>query len=280
MHRPSVRQTVIHAFLIVLAALWLFPLIATGAVLVKDAAQFDALNFWQLPGLESIPGNLAENFRTAWTRADIGRYFFNSVLYATLAGLGSGLVSSLAAFALIHLRVRAAQAWFLLLFVGNIFPFQMFLIPLYVMLNRAGLYDTRPGLLLVYLGITVPFALFVYRNYAMTLPHELFDAAAVDGADSWRSFTQIFLPLTRPAIIVVFIFQFTWTWNDLLFGLVLSERARPIMTALSALTGLRGGVAPATLLAGAVIAALPPALLLLSLQGQFVRGFVVGVEKG
>lgn len=274
------RRAFIHAFLIALAALWLFPLAATLVVLVKDAEQFNALSYWQLPSLRNVPGNLLDNFRTAWVRADIGRYFLNSVLYGTLAGLGSGLVSALAAFALVHLRVRSAQAWFLVLFVGNIFPLQMFLIPLYVMLNRFGLYDTRPGLLLVYLGITIPFALFVYRNYALTLPHELFDAAAVDGASSWQVFTRIFLPLTRPAIVVVFIFQFTWTWNDLLFGLVLSESARPVMTALAALTGLRGGVAPATLLAGAVIAALPPALLLLSLQGQFVRGFVAGVEKG
>lgn len=276
---PAARRA-IHAALLVLSLLWVFPLLAALAVLVKDAAQFDALPYWTLPPLLDIPGNVAENLAVAWTRADIGRYFLNSVLYATLAGLGSGVISSLAGFALVHLKIRAPQAWFMALFIGNLFPFQMFLIPLYLMLNRSGLYDTRPGLLLVYLGITLPFALFIYRNYALTVPHELFEAAAIDGASPWRAFTRIFLPITRPALVVVFVFQFTWTWNDLLFGLVLAENARPIMTALSALTGLRGGVAPATLIAGSLIAALPPAIVLLALQRYFVRGFVIGIEKG
>lgn len=270
----------VHGLLFALSLLWLFPLASALVVLVKDAAQFDALAFWTLPPLLDVPGNVVANLVEAWVRADVGRYFLNSVLYASIAGIGSGLVASLAGFALVHLKIKAPQAWFLTLFIGNLFPFQMFLIPLYLVLNRTGLYDTVPGLLLVYLGITLPFALFIYRNYAMTVPRELFEAAFVDGASPWRAFTSIFFPITRPALIVVFVFQFTWTWNDLLFGLVLSENARPIMTALSALTGLRGGVPPATLIAGSLIAALPPAIVLLTLQRYFVRGFVIGVEKG
>ncbi len=276
---PTVSRTVAHALLIAMAAIWLFPLAAVAMVLVKDAGQFRELAYWTFPPVRDVVPNILENVVAAWTRADIGRYFGNSLLYATVAGIGSGLISSLAGYALVHLRVRAPQSWFMLLFVGNLMPFQMFLIPLYIALTRINLYDTRLGLILVYLGITLPFALFVYRNYALTVPRELFEAAAIDGASPWGAFTRVFLPITFPALIVVFVFQFTWTWNDLLFGLVLSESARPVMTALSALTGLRGGVPPSTLIAGSLIAALPPAIVLLALQRYFVRGFVIGIEK-
>ncbi len=276
---PTAFRVAAHALLIALAVVWLFPLASVALVLIKDATQFRALAYWTLPPLADVVPNIVENLRTAWTRADIGRYFGNSVLYAAVAGIGSGLIASLAGYALVHLRLRAPQSWFMLLFIGNLFPFQMFLIPLYIGLTTINLYDTRVGLILVYLGITLPFALFVYRNYALTVPHELFEAAWIDGASPWGGFTHIFLPITFPALIVVFVFQFTWTWNDLLFGLVLSESARPVMTALSALTGLRGGVPPSTLIAGSLIAALPPAIVLLGLQRYFVRGFVIGIEK-
>lgn len=141
------------------------------------------------------------------------------------------------------------------------------------------LYDTLLGLALVYVGICIPFALFVYRNYAFTLPRELFEAAKVDGSSNWYSYRHIFLPLSRAAFIVVFIFQFIWTWNDLLFGLVLSEKHRPVMTALSRLAGQRGAVPPTVLIAGAIIASLPTIVLLLSLQNYFVRGFTISTEK-
>jgi multiple sugar transport system permease protein len=141
------------------------------------------------------------------------------------------------------------------------------------------LYDTRLGLAMVYIGICVPFALFVYRNYAFTLPHELFEAARVDGASNWHSYLHIFLPLSKAAFIVIFMFQFIWTWNDLLFGLVLAERHRPVMTALSKLAGQRSGVPAPVLGTGAILASIPTVILLLSLQRHFVRGFTIGADK-
>lgn len=268
-----------YLILTIFAILWVFPMVSALVMVAKSNDDFTALGFWGLPALSKIPGNMVNNVHIALVQAELGGNFLNSLLFAAIAGIGSAFIASLAGYALVHLNVRAPQGWFLGIFIGNIFPFQMFLIPLYLFLNTLRLYDTRLGLAIVYVGICIPFALFVYRNYAYTIPKELFESAKVDGASSWHSYLRIFLPLSRAAFIVVFIFQFIWTWNDLLFGLVLSERHRPIMTALSRLAGQRGAVPPTVLIAGALIASLPTIIILLSLQRHFVRGFTINTEK-
>ena len=274
-----IKRFAVYCIVSILALVWLFPFAAFVVSLVKSPDEFDVLEFWALPSLKHIPRNLIENIAYAWSRANIGNNFFNSFIYASAAGVGSAFVASLAGYALVHLSIRAPQAWFLGIFAGNLFPFQMFLIPLYVFLTTLNLYDTRLGLTLVYLGICVPFALFVYRNYAFTIPRELFDAAKIDGASPFDSYIHIFLPLSKAAFAVVFVFQFTWTWNDLLFGLVLSENYRPVMTALSKLSGLRAAVPVPVLNAGALIASVPTILTMLLLQRFFIRGFTVQIEK-
>lgn len=268
-----------YLILTIFAILWVFPMVSALVMVAKSNDDFTALEFWGLPALSKIPGNMVNNVHLALVQAKLGGNFLNSLLFAAVAGIGSAFIASLAGYALVHLNIRAPQGWFFGIFIGNIFPFQMFLIPLYLFLNTVRLYDTRLGLAIVYVGICIPFALFVYRNYAYTIPKELFESAKVDGASSWHSYLRIFLPLSRAAFIVVFIFQFIWTWNDLLFGLVLSERHRPIMTALSRLAGQRGAVPPTILIAGALIASLPTIIILLSLQRHFVRGFTINTEK-
>ncbi|MBD3306770.1 ABC transporter permease subunit [candidate division KSB3 bacterium] len=273
------KKLLIYGILTVMAIVWVFPLLSMLVTVIKSNDEFRELAFWGLPALSHIPGNLVSNFGDAWLKSDLGQNFFNSVIFALTAGIGSAFIASLAGYALVHLHVRVPQGWFFGIFIGNIFPFQMFLIPLYLFLNSLNLYDTRLGLAMVYIGICVPFALFVYRNYAFTLPRELFEAAKVDGASNWHSYLHIFLPLSKAAFAVVFIFQFIWTWNDLLFGLVLSESHRPVMTALSKLAGQRGGVPSTVLLSGAILASIPTVIILLSLQRYFVRGFTISTEK-
>ncbi len=269
----------IYFVLIVLSVIWLFPLVSMLTMTVKSPDEFNTLRFWELPELKRIPANLAFNFGHAWGKSKLGGKMFNSMIFALTAGIGSAFIASIGGYALVHLKLRGSQSWFIGIFIGNIFPFQMFLIPLYLVLNTIGLFDTRLGMAVVYVGICIPFALFVYRNYAFTLPAELFDAARVDGASKWGAYLRIFLPMSIPAFAVIFCFQFIWTWNDLLFGLVLTERFRPIMAGLERLQGARGGVPPTVLISGAIMAAIPTIVILLSLQKFFIRGFTLTTEK-
>ncbi len=275
----TASKSIIYIVLTIFALVWVFPLVTTFLTIIKSPDSFSELTFWQLPKLNSIPQNLRFNFGYALEKAKIAIDLFNSLFYAVIAGIGSAFIAALASYALVFLNLKRPQSWFIGIFIGNLFPFQMFLIPLYLFLNSLGLFDTRLGLTMVYVGICVPFALFVYRNYAYTIPQEIFDASKVDGASTWGAFFRIFLPMSVPAFTVVFIFQFIWTWNDLLFGLVLSERFRPVMTALSKLIGSRGGVPATVYIAGAVFAAIPTVIILLTLQKQFVRGFTITAEK-
>ncbi|RKY01068.1 MAG: carbohydrate ABC transporter permease [Spirochaetes bacterium] len=272
-------KALIYSFLIILSLIWIFPLVSMIIVIFKSPDEFNSLHYWVLPPIKNILKNIGSNIAYAWVKAKIGMNFINSLIFAFSAGVGSAFIASMGGYALVHLKIKRPQSWFFGIFIGNLFPFQMFLIPLYLFLNKLGLYDTRTGLIIVYVGICVPFALFVYRNYAYTLPGEIFDAAKVDGAGKWKSFLKIFLPMSKPAFAVVFIFQFIWTWNDLLFGLILTERYRPIMTALSKLQGARGGVPVTILIAGALIASIPTIIVLLSLQKFFVRGFTLTAGK-
>ncbi len=269
----------IYFVLIILSIIWLFPLVSMLTIVVKSPDEYNTLSFWKLPELKRIPANIAFNFGHAWGKSKLGGKMLNSLIFALTAGIGSAFIASLGGYALVHLKVRGAQFWFIGIFIGNIFPFQMFLIPLYLVLNYIGLFDTRLGMAVVYVGICIPFALFVYRNYAFTLPAELFDAARVDGASKWGAYLRIFLPMSIPAFAVIFCFQFIWTWNDLLFGLVLTERFRPIMAGLERLQGARGGVPPTVLISGAIMAALPTIVILMSLQKFFIRGFTLTTGK-
>ena len=269
----------IYFILIILSLIWLFPLVSMLTIVVKSPDEYNTLSFWKLPELKRIPANIASNFGYAWGKSKLGGKMFNSMIFALTAGIGSAFIASIGGYALVHLKVRGAQSWFIGIFIGNIFPFQMFLIPLYLVLNSIGLFDTRLGMAVVYVGICIPFALFVYRNYAFTIPAELFDAARVDGASKWGAYLRIFLPMSIPAFAVIFCFQFIWTWNDLLFGLVLTERFRPIMAGLERLQGARGGVPTTVLISGAIMAAIPTIVILMSLQKFFIRGFTLTTEK-
>ncbi len=275
----AIKKGLTYLILVVLSIIWVFPLVSMLVIVIKSPEEFNQLHYWKLPLIKNIPRNLITNFLMAWRKSQIGKNFINSLVYAFSAGIGSAIIASLAGYSLVHLNVKKPHVWFLGIFIGNVFPFQMFLIPLYVFLNKLGLYDTRTGLIIVYVGICIPFALFVYRNYAYTLPKEIFDAAKVDGASKWKAYLRIFMPMSKPAFTVVFIFQFIWTWNDLLFGLILSERYRPVMTALSKLQGARGGVPVTVLITGALVASVPTIILLLSLQKSFIRGFTLTAEK-
>lgn len=275
----TLSRIIIYSILLLLVLLWLFPLVAILSTIIKTPTQFDQLFFWAVPDPLSVPANMIGNFIDAWSQAGLGSNFANSLLYATAGGVGSAFVASLAGFALVHLKVRNSQSWFMGIFSGNLFPFQMFLIPLYIATSRMGLYDTRLGMALVYIGICTPFALLVYRNYALTIPQEVIEAARVDGCSDLEIYWKIFMPLTKAAFIVVFIFQFRWTWNDILFGMVLTQEVRPVMTALSKLSGLRAGVPTPVIAAGAVVASAPTVIVLLGLQSYFVKGLSLQTGK-
>jgi multiple sugar transport system permease protein len=269
----KLKSPVRHITMLLLGAIWIIPLYL---VLVNAATPEDVYKkkeIYALPESYSLLGNM----RLAWDAANLGVSVGSTLLYATVGAAAAVFLAGLAAYAIVGLRIRFGFLWFMLLYAGTIFPFQMYLSPLYSAFVARNLYDKRLGLILFYTAITIPFAVFVIRNHFTSIPTELGEAAKLDGAGPVRVFWQMFVPLSVNAFATVFILQFTWIWNDLLFGLTLSRSAdiRPIMTALASLQGQYASASVPTVLAGALIVSIPTLILFFAVQRIFIRGLSV-----
>lgn len=266
-----------HLLLAAGALVWASPLYFVLVNASRPVGTWGDAPVWQ-PGASFA---LFANAADAWRQAQLGPSVTSTFLYASVGSALAVLLAALAAFGIAVLRIRRGFLWFMVLYVGTILPLQVFLAPLYEMYQGYGLYDSRAGLLVLYVAIAIPFAVFVIRNFFGGVPDALHEAARVDGASSWRIFWRIHVPLSRSALATVFIFQFTWIWNDLLFGLTLSRSAdiRPIMTALASLQGVTSSASLSVVLAGTVLVATPMALLFLTIQRLFAQGLTLEADR-
>ena len=258
-----------------LAASWLVPLWLVVISAMKSTPEYvhDASQ-WDLP---RAPWTLFQNISQAWTLGGIGPGFVASLIYGVCGAILAIVFASLGAYSITRLRIRGRFIWFLLVFSGTLFPFQMYLIPLFKLYEDTGLYDTWIGMVCFYTAIAIPFCLFVMRSFFATVPRELREAAQLDGARDFGIFWRVFLPLARAPMAVLFLFQFTWIWNDLLFGLVLSTSSgiRPINPSLAGLQGTYASAGTPVVLGGALIASLPTVLLFLLLGRSIMQGLTL-----
>jgi multiple sugar transport system permease protein len=276
--RTSPGRLIIYGVLTVAAILWVLPIWWTVIDASKSTSDFFAHPFYDLPR----EFNLFSNIATAWTNASLGSGFINSILYGIVGAGASIAIASLASYAIVVLRIRGGFTIFLMIFSGTVFPLQMYIVPLFKMYNYLGLYDTRLGLFLFYTAVSVPFCTLVLRGFYSTVPSEYREAALVEGASEARILGTIYVPLSRSAVLVLFLFQFTWIWNDLLFGIVLSSSpsVRPVMASLSSLLGVYAGSSFPVVLSGALIAASPTLFLFFGLRRFFVQGLTLVARHG
>lgn len=267
-----------YVVLTLLGAIWILPLYFVLINAVASPTDFRQKEIYEFPAGFS----LWENMVAAWTSAGLGESVLSTLFYAVVGGALGVLLAALAAYAIVGLKIKYGFFWFMVLYAGTVFPFQMYLAPLYSFYVGQDLYDTRFGLLLFYVAIAIPFAIFVIRNHFTSIPEDISESARLDGAGPLRIFAQMFVPLSRNAFATVFILQFTWIWNDLLFGLTLSRTPsiRPIMTALVSLQGQYSSASVPTVLAGALVVSIPTFILFFSVQRLFVSGLSVTSSKG
>lgn len=260
--------------LIVLGLIWLLPVYLLLVNAMRPATAYEADQVW----VPDTDVGLVENIRLAMEAAGVGPSLASTALYSIVSPALAVVLGAMAGYAIVVLRVRGGFWWFMLLFGGTVFPTQMLLIPLFLGYSTADLYDRRAGLLLVYTAICVPLAAFVMRNFFTGVAYSIYEAARVDGASAWRIFWRVYLPLAVPALSAVLILEFAFIWNDLLFGLTLSQTdtVRPVMTALSALYSAYSGTTVPVVLAGGLVMSLPSVLVFLSAQRLFARGLALG----
>ncbi|MFN3649796.1 MAG: carbohydrate ABC transporter permease [Armatimonadota bacterium] len=221
-----------------------------------------------------------ENYPAAWTIAPFGRFFFNSVVVSVCITVGSLLLNSLAAFGFAKYEFRGRNVLFMGLLATLMIPYQVTMIPTFLLLKQLAWLDTYPGLVVP--GLAGAFGIFFLRQYMLTIPDDYLDAARIDGATEYRVFWQVMLPLAKPAVATLAVFTFLGAWNDFLGPLIVvkSDEMRTLPLAISALSAGHYVMSWPLLMAGASFVVLPVLVVYLLAQRYFVDGIALGGLKG
>ncbi|PWQ96183.1 carbohydrate ABC transporter permease [Leucothrix arctica] len=280
----SLNRILIYGVLTLAAMFYLLPLLVMVITSLKDLEEIRNGTMLTLP--QSL------NF-TAWDKAwstactgvsceGLKGYFWNSVLIVVPAVLVSTILGALNGYVLTKWRFRGSNLFFGLLLIGTMIPFQVILLPMARTLGFLGIAGTTWGLILVHIIYGLAFTTLFFRNYYISVPSELVNAARIDGAGFWMIFYRIILPISTPILVVSIIWQFTQIWNDFLFGVVYSSGDyQPITVALNNLVNTSTGVKEYNVdMAAAIIAALPTLFVYIVAGKYFVRGLTAGAVKG
>ena len=228
-----------------------------------------------------LPQALAvENFDTALRG---GRFFMwagNSLILTAGSVLLATAISALAAFAFARMRFAGRNPILLIITALMVIPPVVMIVPLFLLLTSVDLTSTYPGVILVYAGLTAPFSVYMLTNFFKTIPHEIVEAALIDGASSMNILVRIMLPLSRPALVTLIIVNALWVWNDLLVALVLlpKDSMRTLMVGIT-IFGSRYNSDVPVAMAGMLLASVPMIALYLLGQRYFIRGLVAGAVK-
>jgi ABC-type glycerol-3-phosphate transport system permease component len=222
----------------------------------------------------------ASAYGRAWTSIEFPLHFWNSLWITTVTVLGVLLFATLSGYAFAKLDFPFKNTLYLLLLTTLMMPSTALIIPLYLQLKELGLLNTQSGLLILYISGSAPFSMFLMRAFFQTLPDELVEAARVDGASELTIFARVILPLARPGIATVVIFQFLQTWNEFLMAnTVLQDTGKlPLQPVLFNLTGQYSTDWP-ILTAGLTLSIIPVVIVYVRMQNQFVAGMTLGAVK-
>ncbi|MDX3118942.1 carbohydrate ABC transporter permease [Streptomyces scabiei] len=281
--RPA--RVLLHTFLVVTALAWLAPLLWAVFAALRPYAETSDKGYVSWPDKLSL-----DNFKNAFEQSDMMHYFGNTLIIAAPAVLFTLLLASMVAFYVSRFDFRLNIALLLVFTAGNLLPQQVIITPLYrlyLLVDLPGitvsgkLYDSALGLVLIHVAFQSGFCAFVLSNYMRMLPHELTEAALVDGASVWRMYWQIVLPLCKPAMAALATLLSIWIYNDFFWAIVLISTGEnmPITSALNNLSG-QYFTDPNLVAAGALLTAIPTLIVYFVLQRQFVSGLTLGANKG
>lgn len=256
---------------------WLMPLAAMLLTSVRSLDDINQGNFWGVP----TDWMIIENYTSVFTTTPMARYLLNSVLITVPTVAGALTLSCLAAYALAKYRFRGNIALFATFIAGNFIPFQILMIPVRNLTIDLGLYDSVTGLVLFHMAFQSGFCTLFLRNFIKALPNSLIEAARCDGANEFRIFFSLVLPLIRPALAALAVLTFTFVWNDYFWSLVLvqSDSVRPVTAGLESLKG-QWTASWQLISAGALVAACPPVAMFFAMQKHFIAGLTMGATKG
>lgn len=273
-HRRFLMAVANHTVLIAVSAVFLLPLLFVSLTALMSTDQALTPQLWPRPFVWS---NFVEVFRVL----PVIRYTFNTLTIASFSTLGVIVSSVPVAYALSRMRWRGRQAVFVVILGTLMLPYQVTIVPLYVLFAR---YHWIPGFkpLIVPLFFGDAFSIFLLRQFFMSIPEELSDAARVDGATEWQIMMRVIVPLAKPAIAAIALFQFLYSWNDF-FGPLLFLIEKPQLWTLAiGLNEFRGlhQVEYNLMMAASILFMLPVIVLFFLAQRVFIEGVTVSGIKG
>lgn len=270
------RWIIISIVMWLVALLFLMPF----AWMVVSSLKRD-IDVFRLP-IRWIPDPLSfKSYVTIWTGPHpFPQFVMNSLLVAGARVAGELFTASLAAYAFARMRFRGRDALFLLYVSTLIIPYQMLLVPRFILYRELHIFDTLWALILP--GMFTVFGTFLLRQFFLTIPEDLSDAARLDGATEFQIYRQIILPLARPALASLAILAFVWSWNDYETPLVMltTESRFTIPLGLTRYMDEGGGFSPSLIMAGAVSSVVPVLVIFLLLQRQFIAALARSGMKG
>ncbi len=235
-------------------------------------------NPWSLPLSITF-----ENYYHAWIRSNMSLYFLNSII-VVITSVGVGVfISAMAAYILSRFNFKLRNVILTIFISGMAIPFHLLLVPLYKQLMNINLIDTRIGLILVYISLWLPFSIFVLTAFFKTIPREIEEAAIIDGCSEYSLYWKVMLPLARPGLIAVAVFNFVGMWNEYMLALVFtsSRNLRTLSLGMySLIDTMMYSANWGALFAAIVIMLIPAIIVFITLQRYVIQGLTLGAIKG
>lgn len=277
---PDRGRLGLHLVLFAVMIVWLIPTVGLFINSFRPASEVAATGWWTalLPPYEFT----LSNYQTVLTQNGLGDAFINSLFIAIPATVIPISIAAFAAYAFAWMDFPFRNALFVLVVGLLVVPLQMTLIPVLTLFGDLGIAGSFLAVWLAHTGYGLPFALYLMRNYMGGLPREVFESAAIDGASPVTAFFKLALPMSVPALASLAIFQFLWTWNDLLVALIYigpNIQNQPLTLVVANLVNSVGGNVH-LLTAAAFITMALPLVVFIALQRYFVRGITGGAVKG
>jgi alpha-glucoside transport system permease protein len=270
-----ITRSPVHLALIAISVIWLVPTIGLAVTSFRPRPEIQSSSWWS--ALTDWNFTL-HNYDLVLENARMGTSFVSSIVITVPSTLLPLVFAAMAAYAFSWIRFPFRDTIFLLIVALMVVPIQMALVPLLRLFRDLGIADWYIGIWLAHTAFGLPLGIFLLRNFFITLPRDLIEAARVDGASNAHIFLKVVLPLSVPALASFAIFQFLWTWNDLLVALTFGRDTQPITVAIFSQLRQFGTnidlIAPATFVSLAI-----PLAVFFAFQRYFVQGLLAGSVK-
>jgi alpha-glucoside transport system permease protein len=275
--RPS--RAVLHVITVLFMLVWFTPVLGLVVSSIRTQSAQASSGWWEAVLSPLFTGF---NYQQAMGVISAGESLGTSLAISLPTTILTTTISVIGAFALTRMNFAGRTTISLILVAMLVIPPQVTLVPMLRFFSEVGLQGTVPSVWIYQVGFTVPFGIFLVRGFIASIPEELFEAAAIDGASVFQTFRSIVLPLSYPVLASLAIMQFLWSWNDLLIPLLFmggSDLASPLTVQVAGLVQ-SNGEGEAMLMAATVVSILIPVAIIIGMQKFFIRGVLGGAVKG